>query len=113
MKDGCGNPRFVLSRLIGHLSLVLVTLSAASAAEPADRIVAAVGDELILSSELSQAVNFLRLSQPDTTLSDSALAELALGRLIDDLVLEEQARASRSKLNPPRSRPRWPPTSPR
>jgi peptidyl-prolyl cis-trans isomerase SurA len=71
---------------------VLVAVAAACAAKSADSIVAAVGDQLILSSELSQAVTFLRLSQPDTTLSDSALEDAALGRLIDDLVLEEQAR---------------------
>jgi peptidyl-prolyl cis-trans isomerase SurA len=75
-------------------------LAAASVAEPADSIVAAVGDELILSSELSQAANFLRLSQPDTALSDSAVADIALGRLIDDLVLEEQARRESVEVEP-------------
>jgi peptidyl-prolyl cis-trans isomerase SurA len=87
-------PGFILSRLLCPLSLVLITFfaTAAFAAEPADSIVAAVGDELILSSELAQSANFVRLSQPDTTVSDSALEELVLGRLIDDLVLEEQAR---------------------
>jgi peptidyl-prolyl cis-trans isomerase SurA len=80
--------------------LVLVTFPAASVAEPADSIVAAVGDELILSSELSQAANFLRLSQPDTALSDSAVADIALGRLIDDLVLEEQARRESVEVEP-------------
>jgi len=89
-----GFPYFVLSRLLSPLSWVLVTFLAAAAfaAEPADSIVAAVGDGLILSSELAQSVTFIRLSQPDTTVSDSALEELVLGRLIDDLVLEEQAR---------------------
>jgi peptidyl-prolyl cis-trans isomerase SurA len=84
------------------LSLVLGAFlaTAASAAEPADSIVAAVGDELILSSELNQAVTFLQLSQPDTMRSDSALAEMALGRLIDDLVLEEQARRETVEVEP-------------
>jgi peptidyl-prolyl cis-trans isomerase SurA len=93
-KGGGGNPHFVLSRLVSPLSLALGAFLATAgfAAEPADSIVAAVGDELILSSEIDQAVTFLRLSQPDTTRSDSALAEMALGRIIDDLVLEEQAR---------------------
>jgi peptidyl-prolyl cis-trans isomerase SurA len=88
--------------LLGPLSLVLGAFLATSAfaAEPADSIVAAVGDELILSSELNQAVTFLRLSQPDMTLSDSALEELALGRLIDDLVLEEQARRETVEVEP-------------
>ena len=87
-------PGFVLSRLLCPLSLILGTFLAAAAfaAEPADSIVAAVGDELILSSELAQSANFVRLSQPDTMVADSALEELVLGRLIDDLVLEEQAR---------------------
>ncbi|MBM3330483.1 hypothetical protein FJY68_01370 [candidate division WOR-3 bacterium] len=74
------------------LALCLLTFHPAHAAEPADSIVAVVGDELILASELNQAVTFLRLSQPDTTASEAALEDLALGRLIDDLVLEEQAR---------------------
>jgi len=82
------------------LSLVLVALAAASAAEPADSIVAVVGDELILSSELSQAANFLRLSQPDTVLSDSVVADIVLGRLVDDLVLEEQARRESVEVEP-------------
>ncbi|MBN2464607.1 peptidylprolyl isomerase [candidate division WOR-3 bacterium] len=67
-------------------------LAAAAAAGPADSIVAVVGDQLILASELNQAVTFMRLSEPDSTLTDYALQETALGRLIDDLVLEEQAR---------------------
>jgi peptidyl-prolyl cis-trans isomerase SurA len=89
-----GFPRFVLSGLLSPLSFVLCTFlaTAAFAAEPADSIVATVGDGLILASELAQATDFARLSQPDTTVSDSALEELVLGRLIDDLVLEEQAR---------------------
>lgn len=107
-----GFPRFVRSRLLCPLSFVprtalagallvgLVFATAAFAAEPADSIVAAVGDELILSSELNQAVNFLRLSQPDTMPSDSALEEMALGRLIDDLVLEEQARRETVEVEP-------------
>ena len=74
------------------LALCLLTFHLARAAEPADSVVAVVGDGLILSSELAQSVDFARLSQPDTTVSDSALEELVLGRLIDDLVLEEQAR---------------------
>jgi peptidyl-prolyl cis-trans isomerase SurA len=89
--------RLGLLYLLGPLSLILATFCAAG---PADSIVAAVGDELILSSELNQAVNFLQLSQPDTMLSDSALAEMALGRLIDDLVLEEQARRESVEVEP-------------
>jgi peptidyl-prolyl cis-trans isomerase SurA len=82
------------------LALCLLTFHLTHAAEPADSIVAAVGDELILASELNQAVNFLRLSQPDTMASDSMLEEIALGRLIDDLVLEEQARRETVEAEP-------------
>jgi peptidyl-prolyl cis-trans isomerase SurA len=74
------------------LALLLLAFHLTPAAEPADSVVAVVGDELILASELAQSVDFARLSQPDTGVSDSALEELVLGRLIDDLVLEEQAR---------------------
>jgi len=82
------------------LTALLLVGAAVFAAEPADSIVAAVGDELILASELSRAVNFLRLSQPDTTLSDSALADIALGRLVDDFVLEELARRGSVEVEP-------------
>ena len=96
MSKGPGHWRLVIGAcsLLGPLSLVLITFLAtpAFAVEPADSVVAVVGDGLILSSELAQSVDFARLSQPDTTVSDSALEELVLGRLIDDLVLEEQAR---------------------
>ncbi|HTW92409.1 MAG TPA: peptidylprolyl isomerase [bacterium] len=96
-----GLPRLVLSGLIGPLSLVLGTfLATVAAAAPADRVVAVVGDQPILLSELSQAATFLRLSQPDSALSDSALEDAALGRLIDDLVLEEQARRESVEVAP-------------
>ena len=82
------------------LALCLLTFHFAHAAEPADSIVAAVGNQLILSSELNQAVTFLQLSQPDTTRSDSALEEMALGHLIDDLVLEDQAGRESVEVEP-------------
>jgi len=93
---------FVFGRRTALVALAAFALAgvAAFAAEPADSIVAAVGDELILASELNQAVTFLRLSQPDTMRSDSALEEIALGRLIDDLVLEEQARRETVEVEP-------------
>ncbi len=81
-------------------ALAVLATAAAFAAGPADSIVAAVGDQLILSSELAQAVTFLRLSAPDTTLADSALEDAALSRLIDDLVLEEQARRESVEVKP-------------
>ncbi|MEO0078647.1 MAG: peptidylprolyl isomerase [candidate division WOR-3 bacterium] len=62
------------------------------AAAPADSLVAVVGEQVILASELEQAVDFIRLADPDTTKSDSALRRDVLQRLIDDLLLQEQAR---------------------
>jgi peptidyl-prolyl cis-trans isomerase SurA len=78
----------------------LALAAAATAAEPADSVVAVVGDALILSSELSQSVALLRLSQPGPTMPDSVLEDLVLGRLIDDLVLEEQARRESVEVEP-------------
>ncbi len=79
------------SRWLAAAALCLL-ISASATAAPADSVVAVVGDALILSSELGQAVDFIRLARPDTALSDSALEESVLARMIDDLVLEEQAK---------------------
>ena len=96
-----GFPRFDLrTSLTGAFLVGLVLVAAASANVPADSIVAVVGSEPILASELSQAATFLRLSQPDSAVSDSALEDVALGRLVDDLVLEEQARRESVDVDP-------------
>lgn len=78
----------------------LALAAVASAIEPADSIVAVVGDQPILASDLSQAATFLRLSQPDSAVSDSVLENAALGSLIDDLVLQEQARRESVEVDP-------------
>jgi peptidyl-prolyl cis-trans isomerase SurA len=62
------------------------------AAEPADSVVAIVGDNVILSSEYEQTLNFVRISQPDSALADTTLAHQVLDGMISDLVLEAQAR---------------------
>lgn len=88
-----GTWSFVPRPATTKLALVgLLLATAAFGSTPVDSIVAVVGDGLILAGELKQAANFIRLSQPDTLLTDSALEEMVLGRLVDDMVLQEQAR---------------------
>jgi len=80
-----------LARLTNLLALA-AALPAVLAAAPADSLVAVVGEQVILAGELEQAVDFVRLAGPDTTRSDSALRAEVLQRMIDDLLLQEQAR---------------------
>ncbi|MEO0079582.1 MAG: peptidylprolyl isomerase [candidate division WOR-3 bacterium] len=70
----------------------LLLLSRPTSAAPADSIAATVGDELILESELQQTILFMRIASQDTVTPDSTLRNIVLNRLIDDLLLEEQAR---------------------
>jgi peptidyl-prolyl cis-trans isomerase SurA len=72
--------------------LILFALIGTSLAGPADSIVAAVGNELIMASEVAGAVDFLRVAYPDTTVPDSVLHATVIERMIDDFVLQEQAR---------------------
>jgi len=72
--------------------LLAFAFATAFAAGPADSIVAVVGDVVILSSQVEEAANFLRISTMDTTESDSALRHQVLQRMIDDQVLQEQAK---------------------
>jgi peptidyl-prolyl cis-trans isomerase SurA len=58
----------------------------------ADSIAAIVGDEVILASEVEQAVDFLRVAYPDSAASDSALRAGVLSRMIDDFVLQAEAQ---------------------
>ncbi len=57
----------------------------------ADRIVAVVGDKIILKSEVEQLVTFVRLSTGDTLTPDSILQEEARRRLIDEALLQTEA----------------------
>ena len=80
--------------------LCALALGLAQTGSPADSIVAAVGDQLILSSEVEQAVDFLRVSSPDTTLGDSALRASVVDRLIDDYVLAAEAETESIEVTP-------------
>ncbi|MEO0091648.1 MAG: peptidylprolyl isomerase [candidate division WOR-3 bacterium] len=57
----------------------------------ADRIVAVVGDEIILASEVYEAVEFMKLMTP-TTENDSQLAYQVLDELIKSRLLLEEAK---------------------
>jgi peptidyl-prolyl cis-trans isomerase SurA len=70
----------------------LLVSSPAVAGTTADRVAAVVGEQVILASELDQAVDFLRLADPDTTRNDSVLRTEVLQRMVDDLLLQEQAK---------------------
>ncbi len=77
--------------LLGFL-ILLIGPPAIVTAAPADSLVAVVGEQVILASEFEQVVDFVRLADPDTTRSDSLLRADVLQRMIDDLLLQEQAR---------------------
>jgi peptidyl-prolyl cis-trans isomerase SurA len=62
------------------------------AGAPADHIVAVVGETPVLASELSQAADFYRMATLDSVTPDSALRREVLDQLIDNLLLQEQAR---------------------
>jgi peptidyl-prolyl cis-trans isomerase SurA len=80
-------------RAVGHLvTLSLLLLVASALAGPADSIIVVVGETVVLESELSQAVDFLRLASADTLMSDSALRATVLEQLIQSHVLQERAR---------------------
>jgi peptidyl-prolyl cis-trans isomerase SurA len=70
-------------------ALLLLALPAIG---PADRIVAVVGETPVLESELVQAADFYRMATLDTITPDSALRGEVLDQLIDNLLLQEQAR---------------------
>jgi len=59
----------------------------------ADRIVAKVGDEVILASELKTAVDFVKIQSEQLAIPDTVLTQQILDRLIEDrLVLNEAKR---------------------
>lgn len=78
-------------RGLGIAAFVLL-LGTGWSAPRADGIAAVVGDAVILESEVQVAMDFVRLSTLDTLTPDSVLRGRVLDRLIDDLVLLEQAR---------------------
>lgn len=58
----------------------------------ADRIVAVVGETPVLESEVAQAVDFYRVATMDTVTPDELLRAEVLDQLVDNLLLQEQAR---------------------
>ncbi|UCG42093.1 MAG: peptidylprolyl isomerase [candidate division WOR-3 bacterium] len=71
---------------------LLILLVASALAGSADSIIVVVGETVVLESELSQAVDFLRLASADTMMSDSALRATVLEQIIQSHVLQERAR---------------------
>ncbi len=63
-----------------------------SFAGPADSIVAVVGETIILEGELQQALDFVRIAGADTALPDSVLRAQLLEQLINNELLQEQAK---------------------
>jgi peptidyl-prolyl cis-trans isomerase SurA len=80
------------ARSLGHLIGWSLLLVFSALAGPADSIIAVVGETVVLESELSQAVDFLRLASADTLMSDSALRATVLEQVIQSHVLQERAR---------------------
>lgn len=76
--------------------LTLITFSLAFTFCPAgtaDRIIAKVGDELILASELKTALDFVKIQSAPPAIPDTALTHPILEQLIEDrLVLNEAKR---------------------
>ena len=61
-------------------------------AGPADRIVAFVGDEIILESELQEALDFVKIQTGPGFMADSNLTHQVLDRLIEDRLILEEAK---------------------
>jgi len=59
---------------------------------PVDSVVAEVGETVILESELEQAEDFVRIAMRDTVQPDSALRAQVLKQLVDNELLQEQAK---------------------
>ncbi|MEO0115716.1 MAG: peptidylprolyl isomerase [candidate division WOR-3 bacterium] len=88
MKRNLVNPNWAKA-----ITLLVVLLISFSLSGSADRIVALVGDDIILNSELQTALDFLKLQAGAEFKLDSNLIEQILDRLIEDrLILEEAKR---------------------
>lgn len=78
---------------IAHTILFLFCLLSLSNADTAERIVAIVGDDVILASELQEAIDFVKIQAGPEFIPDSNLTQQVLNRLIEDrLILEEAKR---------------------
>lgn len=86
--------------LIGFLLLVLVNL--VFGFQTANRIVAVVGNEIILQSELQEGINFLKMmnqvSTPDSELQSQVLDELIKNRLLLEEAKKETVEVSRAEI---------------
>ncbi|MEO0071839.1 MAG: peptidylprolyl isomerase [candidate division WOR-3 bacterium] len=89
-------------RLRVFLSLVILGLGSAYGYQIADRIVAVVGNEIILQSELDAAVNFLKLTRtdlpPDSVLYQEVLDELIKNQLLLVAAQKESIEVSRQEI---------------
>ncbi|MEO0084725.1 MAG: peptidylprolyl isomerase [candidate division WOR-3 bacterium] len=84
------------------LALILLNLNVIYARGRADRIVAVVGDEVILESELHDAIEFVKLmaqtEEADENLRKNVLDELIKNRLILDQAKKESLDVSRAEV---------------
>ncbi len=78
----------MMKKIIPILFIILnITL-----AGPADRILAFVGDDIILESELQEALDFVKIQSGTSLIVDSNLTQQVLDRLIEDRLILEEAR---------------------
>ena len=78
----------MMKKIISILFIILnITL-----AGPADRIVAFVGDDIILESELQEALDFVKIQSGPSLIGDSNLTQQILDRMIEDRLILEEAK---------------------
>lgn len=75
-----------------NIVLVLFIILNSTIAGLADRIVAFVGNEIILESELQEALDFVKIQSGTSLIVDSNLTQQVLDRLIDDRLILEEAK---------------------
>lgn len=77
---------------MGRVQFSCLVLFCLVLAGPADSIVAVVGSTPILASDVELALDFVRLAATDTLTPDTLLRRQVLQQLIDNELLQEQAR---------------------
>lgn len=78
----------MMKKIIPILFIILNITLAGSA----DRILAFVGDDIILESELQEALDFVKIQSGTSLIVDSNLIQQVLDRLIEDRLILEEAR---------------------
>lgn len=78
----------MMKKIIPILFIILNITLAGSA----DRILAFVGDDIILESELQEALDFVKIQSGTNLIVDSNLTQQVLDRLIEDRLILEEAR---------------------